>query len=141
MYHFQTEFSLERPKEHTDWIIELIERNGAVPGALNIIFVSDDKLLEMNKIYLSHDFYTDIITFQYKEFDGLSGDLFISSDRVLENAEAHKCNLNEEVRRVIAHGILHLMGYNDKSEAEKLTIRRLENEALEMFHVKHRRNV
>jgi rRNA maturation RNase YbeY len=140
-YHFQTEFSLDRQREHTDWIIEVIKRHGAVAGTLNVIFVSDDKLLEMNKMYLNHDYYTDIITFQYTELEGVSGDLFVSTDRVLDNAEEHATPLDVEVRRVMVHGVLHLMGFNDTTKAEKLEIRRLENEALEMFHVKHGRNV
>ncbi|MGB5507306.1 rRNA maturation RNase YbeY [Robiginitalea sp.] len=140
-YHYQTEFSLKEEQKHTDWIIRVVKGFALETGELNFIFVSDETLLQMNQKYLSHDYFTDIITFEYKELEGVSGDLFISTDRVLENADQMKCSLDKEMRRVMVHGVLHLLGYQDKSEEQEQNMRKLEEEALELFHVKHNRNV
>ncbi len=140
-YHYQTEFSLEEEQKHTDWIIRVVEGFGLKTGELNFIFVSDEALLQMNQEYLSHDYFTDIITFEYEELEGVSGDLFISTDRVLENAEQMKCDFANEMRRVMVHGVLHLLGYQDKTKEQEQHMRKLEERALELFHVKHNRNV
>jgi rRNA maturation RNase YbeY len=87
-----------------------------------IVFVSDERLLEMNKKYLKHDYYTDILTFP-KDTYGVSGELYISIDRVKENAILEEVELKDEVHRVMAHGLLHLLGYNDKSDEEKMKMR------------------
>ncbi|MDM9629876.1 rRNA maturation RNase YbeY [Robiginitalea aurantiaca] len=136
-YHYQTTFKLKNEQRHTDWIINVLTKQGAEAGVLNVIFTSDQELLKLNKLYLDHDYFTDIITFEYEEIPGLSGDLFISIDRVRENAEQAKATLEDEVRRVIAHGLFHLMGHNDKTESDIVRMRSLESEAIEMFHVKH----
>ena len=140
-YHYQTEFSLKDENKHTDWIIRVVKGFGRDIGALNFIFVSDEGLLEMNQKYLSHDYFTDIITFEYEEMDGLSGDLFISADRVIENAADLKCDVRSEMRRVMVHGVLHLLGHQDKSKEEERNMRRLEEEGLKLFHVKHNPDV
>lgn len=106
-------------------------------GELSFIYVSDEMLLKMNREYLAHDYYTDIITFEYQELEGVSGDLFISTDRVIENARKLQCSVESEIRRVMIHGVLHLLGYNDKSTEEVLKMRQLEETALKLFHVKH----
>lgn len=95
----------------------------------------------MNRRYLDHDYFTDIITFEYKEVEGVSGDLFISTDRVEENAEGAACDVDIEMRRVMIHGVLHLLGFKDKSAEEIRSMREQEEKALELFHVKHRPNV
>ena len=140
-YHYQTEFSLKDEAKHTDWIIRVVEKFDLKAGILNFIFVSDEELLEMNRTYLGHDYFTDIITFEYEEIEGVSGDLFVSTDRVLENANDLKCDFEVEIRRVMAHGVLHLLGYKDKSKEDEMKMRNLEEEALELFHVKHNPNV
>ncbi|MGB5653618.1 MAG: rRNA maturation RNase YbeY [Robiginitalea sp.] len=140
-YHYQTEFSLKGEAKHTDWIIRVVEKFDLKAGILNFIFVSDEELLEMNRTYLGHDYFTDIITFEYEEIEGISGDLFVSTDRVLENANDLKCDFEVEIRRVMAHGVLHLLGYKDKSKEDEMKMRNLEEEALELFHVKHNPNV
>jgi rRNA maturation RNase YbeY len=140
-YHYQTEFNLKEEEKHTDWIIRVLRAQGEDTGELNFIFVSDDVLLKMNQTYLAHDYYTDIITFEYQELEGISGDLYISTDRVSENAEQLDCNADIEMRRVMIHGVLHLLGHQDKSEAEALKMRELEEVALKMFHVKHNSDV
>jgi rRNA maturation RNase YbeY len=99
-------------------------------GDISIIFVSDQYLLEMNQKYLSHDYFTDIITFDYCEHNIISGDLFISVDRVKENADSFNVDELTEIHRVMIHGVLHLCGYKDKTEEEEKNMRLLENKYL-----------
>lgn len=108
-------------------------------GDLNIIFCSDDYLLEMNRTHLDHDYYTDIITFDYTEGTVVSGDLFISVDRVKDNAMDLSCDFMDELNRVCVHGLLHLCGYKDKSKSDEVIMRSKENEMLDLrkFHVEH----
>jgi len=105
----------------------LIKNELKKTGDISVIFCTDEYLLEMNKAYLEHDYYTDIITFDYVEGDVISGDLFISLDRVKENAEKFEITFLKEVYRVVFHGVLHLVGYKDKAEAEKKVMREREN--------------
>lgn len=99
-------------------------------GDISIIFVSDQYLLEMNQKYLNHDYFTDIITFDYCEDNVISGDLFISVDRVKENADSFNVDELTEIHRVMIHGVLHLCGYKDKTEEEEKYMRLLENKYL-----------
>lgn len=137
MFHYQTSFRISDEKVYTDWIKKVIHAHGKEAGSLSFIFVSDEELLQMNREYLNHDYYTDIITFGYQEFPGVSGDLFISTERVTENAEDRKCDVREEMRRVMCHGLLHLLGFKDKSPSEITEMRAMEEKGLELFHVKH----
>ena len=105
----------------------LIKNELKILGEVSVIFCSDEYLLQMNKEYLDHDYYTDIITFDYVEKEVISGDLFISLDRIRENAKNFKTSLLKELYRVVFHGILHLVGYNDKTEEEQKTMREKEN--------------
>lgn len=105
----------------------LIKNELKKTGEVSVIFCSDEYLLQMNKEYLDHDYYTDIITFDYVEGEVISGDLFISLDRIRENAENFKTSLLKELYRVVFHGVLHLVGYNDKTEEEQKTMREKEN--------------
>ena len=120
---------------HTDLlkrkIVDLIVNESKKVGELSVIFCSDNYLLNVNRKYLKHDYYTDIVTFDYSEEEVCSGDLFISLDRVKENAHNFKCEFLQEVYRVVFHGILHLWGYNDKLEDEKKQIRAKEDYYLE----------
>ncbi len=120
-----------------EWIKAVISSNDFSCGDLNIIFCSDRYLLEMNKTYLDHDYFTDIITFNYNEGDIISGDIFISLETVKKNSIYFSQTFNNEVLRVIIHGILHLIGYDDKTEEEEIFIHVKEDEALEMFHSKY----
>ena len=97
---------------------------------MGYIFCSDEKILEVNRQYLQHDYYTDIITFDYSEGDRISGDIFISIDTVRSNAEKYGTNFDDELHRVIIHGILHLCGLKDKSEADSKKMRKAEDKAL-----------
>lgn len=105
----------------------LIVREKGVIGELSVIFCSDDYLLDVNKQYLNHNYYTDIITFDYVEDNKISGDLFISVDRIKENAKEYSVELLKELYRVVFHGVLHLVGYNDKSDQEQLIMTEKEN--------------
>jgi rRNA maturation RNase YbeY len=112
------------------WINTIITERGGKAGAINYIFCGDDYLHQMNMEYLDHDTLTDIITFPYEYFPLVSGDLFISTERVVDNAADRKIGYEEELHRVIIHGILHLCGQGDKTETEATEMRQLENWAL-----------
>lgn len=101
-------------------------------GDIAYIFCSDEKILEVNKAYLQHDYYTDVITFDYTEGDKISGDIFISVDTVRSNAEQFGTDYDEELHRIIIHGVLHLCGINDKGPGEREMMTRHENEALKL---------
>ena len=117
---------------------KLIIEEGCATGNLTIIFCNDEELLLVNRQFLDHDFYTDIITFDYRENDLISGDLFISVDRIKENALRFSVSANEELHRVVFHGVLHILGYNDKTTSEVKAMRAKENYYLnKLFHVKH----
>jgi rRNA maturation RNase YbeY len=116
------------------WTIEdLIVSEKRVLGEISVIFCKDEYLLDINKTYLNHDYYTDIITFEYSEGSRLSGDLFISFDRIKENAFTYNVSFSNELSRVIYHGTLHLCGFKDKSEEDLLVMREKENYYLEKF--------
>lgn len=101
------------------WIKKVILSEGKKVGDISFIFCSDNYLLEVNKKYLDHDYYTDIITFDYVENDIIQGDIFISSDRVKENAILYKTTFDNEIHRILIHGVLHLVGYKDKLKKDK----------------------
>ncbi len=105
----------------------LISNENKIDGELSFIFCSDNYLLGINKNYLKHDFYTDVITFDYCENDIISGDIFISIERIKENAKTFNTTFENELYRVMIHGILHLVGYNDKTDKEQKQMREKEN--------------
>jgi len=121
------------------WFGQVCSVEGKELGDLNVILCSDDYLLEMNRTHLDHDYYTDIITFDYTDGSVVSGDLFISVDRVRENAQDLSLGFMDELNRVCVHGLLHLCGYKDKSESDEVIMRSKENEMLDLrkFHVEH----
>lgn len=121
-----------KKRETTAWIKAVAETYGKKVGEIAYIFCSDEKILEVNRQYLQHDYYTDIITFDYCEGKKLSGDLFISLDTVRTNAELFDAPYETELYRVIIHGILHLCGINDKGPGEREIMEAAENKALEM---------
>jgi probable rRNA maturation factor len=112
------------------WIKQVVNNNGFKVGDISYIFCSDEKILEVNKEYLQHDYYTDIITFDYTEENVINGDIFVSLDTVKSNAEQFSVSFEKELRRVLIHGILHLCGQADKSTSEKAEMTRKEDEAL-----------
>ncbi len=109
------------------WINDSFDAENKIPGNINVIFCNDDYLQKMNFQYLKHETLTDIITFDYSDLVSISGDLFISIDRVKDNAKLFNKTLTEELHRVIIHGILHLCGYNDKTKKEKIVMTEKEN--------------
>ena len=125
-----TDFLPADQEKLSQWILKVIESEEKTPGAVSFIFCSDEYLLRMNVEHLQHDYYTDIITFDYCEGAVISGDLFISVDRVRENASELRIPFEDELHRVMVHGVLHLLGYGDKTEAEQLTIRQKEDACL-----------
>lgn len=124
------EFDQERTKA---WIVEVASRHEKKVGDLTYIFCDDEKILEVNRQFLQHDYYTDIITFDYSNKRRISGDMFISLDTVKSNAELFGRTSEEEFMRVIIHGVLHLCGINDKGEGEREIMERHENEALALL--------
>ena len=119
-------------RETTAWIKRVAASYGRKVGEIGYLFCDDEKILEVNREYLRHDYYTDIITFDYDEDDIISGDLVISLDTVKSNAELFHKNYDEELHRVIIHGILHLCGINDKGPGEREIMEAAENKALAM---------
>lgn len=115
----QINFSISDEHVVASWLNDVCVAEGKSLEAVSYIFCSDEYLLEMNRLYLNHDYYTDVITFDYCEADAVSGDVFISIDRVEENAQTVGVSKQDELHRVMVHGVLHLIGYGDKSEADK----------------------
>ena len=131
--HFHNEqisFTLRKKLILNTWIKETSLEYGKSVSDINIIFTNDEFLLEMNQKFLKHDFYTDILTFDYSKDEIISGDIYISIDRVKENSYSYDVSFNDELKRVIIHGILHLCGYKDNSETERTVMRNLEDTAL-----------
>jgi rRNA maturation RNase YbeY len=115
------------------WIQQVAATHNHIVGPLTYIFCNDDKIIEVNRQYLNHDYYTDIITFDYCRGKLISGDMFISLDTVLTNAQAVNESYDRELHRVIIHGILHLCGINDKGPGEREIMEHFENEALKLL--------
>jgi rRNA maturation RNase YbeY len=116
-----------------DWLDLVCKNEGKVLEEVTLIFCSDNYLLEINQQHLNHDFFTDIVTFDYCVDDLISGDLFISVDRVFENSAVYDVSFFTELHRVIVHGVLHLCGYKDKSTEDEVLMRSKEDEALELI--------
>jgi rRNA maturation RNase YbeY len=117
----------------TNWIKTVADSYRKKTGDIAFIFCSDEKILEVNNQYLQHDYYTDIITFDYSEGDVISGDIFISTDTVKSNADQFGNDYNTELNRIIIHGILHLCGINDKAPGEREHMTECENKALSLL--------
>ena len=132
-YYFkETPFVFKRRKDNNAWLKAVAESEIKKLGGINIIFCSDNYILDINQRYLGHDYFTDIITFDYCEGKILSGDLFISVDSVRENAIYYKVSFEEELFRVIVHGLLHLIGYDDHTPSQQKEMRAKENYYLQM---------
>ncbi len=133
-FSIQKALTLKDRTKLKSFIIQLLEMEGYGVGLIEIIFCSDDFLLEINKDFLKHDFYTDIVTFgEADEQNKISGELYISIDRVKENSKIFNKSTNEELHRVIFHGLLHLCGYGDKSKKEILIMRQKEEHYLKYY--------
>jgi rRNA maturation RNase YbeY len=132
-FHYETDFLLENTESFIRWIKNIISEENKKLGDLNYIFCDDKYLLEKNIKYLDHDTLTDIITFSYCEGDVISSDIMISVERVMENSSIFENSFLEELNRVMVHGILHLVGYNDKTKEEKEIMRKKEDYYVNKF--------
>ena len=126
-YFEDTKFVFRQKTLTRKWLKLVAESEICRLGDISVIFCSDNYILDINRKYLGHDYFTDIITFDYREGDRLSGDLFISVDSVGENAVEYGTEFNEELNRVIVHGLLHIIGYDDHTEEETAVMRAKEN--------------
>ena len=134
-FYSENDFSLGDEKKYSSWVRKIIESEARKTGEISYIFCEDEYLLKLNREYLNHDTFTDIISFDNSLGRILNGDIFISTERVLENAKEFGVSFDEELRRVMAHGILHFCGYSDKTTEDKEEMRRKEEEKMNMFHV------
>lgn len=116
------------------WLNDVAKSHGYRTGVLNYIFCNDEYILDVNRRFINHDYYTDIITFDYTRGDTVNGDIYISLDTVATNAELYARSYLQELHRVIAHGLLHLCGINDKGPGEREVMERCENEALALIN-------
>jgi len=130
LFNYVNDFSLQNEEVIANWIIKVLSKEGFECDEINYIFCDDEYLHKLNVQYLNHDTLTDIISFDNSMDKNISGDIFISTERVVENAKAFEVPFNEELQRVIIHGILHFMGYKDKTEKELQEMRKRENEAI-----------
>jgi len=134
--YFHTEdlhFNLPEKRITRNWIYSVILSYNRVPGDINFIFCSNDYLLEINKSYLNHHYYTDVITFNLAEGAEISGDVFISVDKVKENAKVWNVSFKSECLRVMIHGVLHLLGFDDNNEESRKEMKEMEDKALSLL--------
>jgi rRNA maturation RNase YbeY len=134
-FYSENDFELENEGLFLKWIEEVIQSEGKKPGEISYIFCDDEYLHKINLQYLDHDTYTDIISFDNTMGNLLQGDIFISTERIAENAKEYNVDFEEELKRVIIHGVLHFCGYKDKTESESSLMRQKENEKIKLFHV------
>ncbi|MCD0469399.1 rRNA maturation RNase YbeY [Flavobacterium sp. JAS] len=134
-FNYETEFTLDNEQAFADWLSAVIVSENKNEGEISYIFCDDEYLHKINVEYLNHDTLTDIISFDYTVGNELNGDIFVSVERVEDNAKDFNVSFEEELKRVLAHGILHYCGYKDKSEADAELMRSKEDEKIVMFHV------
>ena len=132
-FNYESEFKLKDESVYADWISSCIENYDFKLGELNYIFCDDAYLFKLNVEFLDHDTLTDIISFDYTMGKLVSGDVFISVERVKDNAKDLNLAFDDELKRVMIHGVLHYMGYKDKSDSEKLIMRSEENNCISLF--------
>jgi probable rRNA maturation factor len=125
--------NLTNKRLHKQWIREWILINQKTPGNLNFLFTSNERIKLMNQQYLNHNYFTDVISFDHNDANLISGDIVISVDEVKKNAEFYGVEFSDEIRRVMIHGVLHLMGYSDETQEEQEIMREKENEALHLW--------
>ena len=136
-FNYETDFELDNEAHYEDWISRIIESEGFDEGEINYIFCDDDYLHKINVEYLDHDTLTDIISFDYTVGNLIQGDIFVSVERVQDNAKDFNVSFEEELKRVLSHGVLHYCGYKDKSLEDEAVMRSKEEEKMQMFHVEH----
>uniref|UniRef100_UPI00404A7667 rRNA maturation RNase YbeY n=1 Tax=Flavobacterium sp. TaxID=239 RepID=UPI00404A7667 len=136
-FNYETDFELENEAQYEDWISRIIESEGFDEGEINYIFCDDEYLHKINIEYLDHDTLTDIISFDYTVGNLIQGDIFVSIERVQDNANDFNVSFEEELKHVLSHGVLHYCGYKDKSPKDEALMRSKEEEKMQMFHVEH----
>lgn len=134
-FNYESDFELDNEEAYGNWLSSVIVSENKKEGEINYIFCDDEYLHKINVEYLQHDTLTDIISFDYSVGNELNGDIFVSVERVEDNAKDFNVSLEEELRRVLVHGILHYCGYKDKSEKDEVLMRQKEEEKMKLFHV------
>ncbi|MGG7035877.1 MAG: rRNA maturation RNase YbeY [Flavobacterium sp.] len=134
-FNYETDFILDNEVVYSDWILKVIQSENKSLGEINYIFCDDEYLHKINMEYLQHDTLTDIISFDYTVGNEINGDIFVSVERVRDNANDFKVSFDEELKRVLIHGVLHYCGYKDKLEEDEVIMRSKEDEKINMFHV------
>lgn len=134
-FNYETDFTLDNEVAYQQWLSAVITSENKKEGEINYIFCDDDYLLRINIEYLDHDTLTDIISFDYSVGNELHGDIYISVERVAENAADFNVTFDEELKRVLVHGILHYAGHKDKTEQDAANMRLAEDQKIAMFHV------
>ena len=133
-FHYQfSEYRLRKSSPVKDWLDKVIRDEGKISGEIVFYFVEDRELREINREFLEHDYYTDVITFDYSEDDSITGEIYISVDTVRYNSKSLGIPYTGELRRVILHGVLHLLGYNDRDKEEQMLMRKMEDKYLDKF--------
>lgn len=126
-------FELKNKVPHKNWVKKWITAHTKIPGDINFVFTSSEHIKLINQEYLNHNYFTDVISFDYTEKDLISGDIYISIEEVRKNAEFYQTEAEDELRRVMIHGITHLLGFGDENEEEKEIMRKKENDALHLW--------
>jgi probable rRNA maturation factor len=134
-FNYESDFTLANEEAVATWLSAVIVSENKTEGEINYIFCDDEYLHKMNVEFLDHDTLTDVISFDYTMGNKISGDVFVSVERVLDNSKDFNTTFDEELKRVLVHGVLHYCGYKDKSEADEVVMRSKEEEKLTMFHV------
>jgi probable rRNA maturation factor len=134
-FNYETDFTLDNEEAIAAWLTNVITSENKKEGEINYIFCDDEYLHKINLEYLNHDTLTDIISFDYTMGNEISGDIFVSVERVKDNAKDFNVAFDEELKRVLVHGVLHYCGYKDKGEAEEQLMRSKEDEKIALFHV------
>ena len=134
-YHYELPFDLLDEGGHTEWITRVVLDEGNKIVRLSYVFCDDNYLLKLNQEFLDHNTLTDILTFPYSDEEGRKGEIYISVERVQDNAKALNIPFDDELKRVMIHGVLHLLGYTDGTAQDKRIMRAKEEEKIKMFHV------
>ncbi|UQD55591.1 rRNA maturation RNase YbeY [Flavobacterium sp. K5-23] len=134
-FNYESDFNLDNEEVIASWLSNVILSENKKEGEINYIFCDDEYLHNINMEYLNHDTLTDIISFDYSMGNELHGDIFVSVERVADNAADFKVSFDEELKRVLVHGVLHYCGYKDKSEEDAALMRSKEDEKIALFHV------
>ncbi len=134
-FNYETDFELNNEAQFSNWISRILVSENKKEGEINYVFCDDEYLLKLNIEHLQHDTLTDIISFDYSLGNELSGDIFISVERVKYNANDFNVTFDEELKRVMAHGVLHFCGFKDKTDSDSEIMRNKEDEKIKLFHV------